>query len=212
MATIQTVQSGEAAPGRIIINDNFAALNTELGQKETPSGAQAKANAAQAAAISAAATDATSKANSAQSAAESTAAAQTKTAAQISDSSTTGRAVLTGTAAQGRTALGASSAALTQNAQAGSYVLAAADVNGSTEIRQTSATGVNLTINADIGAPLNTPVFGKQSGAGAVTFVAGAGVTLRIPNSYTKTAYQWASWSAIQTASNVWEISGLLAT
>lgn len=56
MATLQDIPSGEAlATSRPKINSNFAALNTELGQKETPTGAQAKADAAQAAAISAAA-------------------------------------------------------------------------------------------------------------------------------------------------------------
>lgn len=56
MATLQDIPSGEAlATSRPKINSNFAALNTELGQKETPTGAQAKADAALAAAISAAA-------------------------------------------------------------------------------------------------------------------------------------------------------------
>ena len=51
MAIIQTVQPGAAAPGRVVINDNFIAINAELAAKETPAGAQAKADAAQSAAI-----------------------------------------------------------------------------------------------------------------------------------------------------------------
>lgn len=52
MATLQDIPSGEAlATSRPKINSNFAALNTELGQKETPAGAQAKADAAQAYAV-----------------------------------------------------------------------------------------------------------------------------------------------------------------
>lgn len=52
MATLQDIPSGEAlATSRPKINSNFAALNTELGQKETPTGAQAKADVAQAYAI-----------------------------------------------------------------------------------------------------------------------------------------------------------------
>lgn len=66
MATLQDIPSGEAlATSRPKINSNFAALNTELGQKETPAGAQSKADAAQAAAISAAEADATSRADAA---------------------------------------------------------------------------------------------------------------------------------------------------
>lgn len=76
MATLQDIPSGEAlATSRPKINSNFAALNTELGQKETPTGAQSKADAAQAAAISAAATDATTKADAAGAAAIAAAAA-----------------------------------------------------------------------------------------------------------------------------------------
>lgn len=100
---------------------------------------------------------------------------------------------------------------LIANDQTGSYVLAASDVTGSTEIRQNSATGVNLTINADVSGKLFTPVYGKQVGAGQVTFVAGSGVTLRIPNSATKTAYQYSAWAAVQVSANVWEITGSLA-
>lgn len=100
---------------------------------------------------------------------------------------------------------------LTPNAQAGSYILAAGDVNGETEIRQNSATGVNLTINADITTALNTPVFGKQVGAGQVTFVAGSGVTLHIQGAKTKTAEQYAPWAALQVSANVWEICGGLS-
>lgn len=71
MATLQDIPSGEAlATSRPKINSNFAALNTELGQKETPAGAQSKADAAQAAAISAAAIDAAAKADAARAAAK----------------------------------------------------------------------------------------------------------------------------------------------
>ena len=125
------------------------------------------------------------------------------------DAGTAGIAVLQAeTPAQAREAIGVG--VLTANAQSGSYVLAAGDVTGSTEIRQTSASGVNLTINAGT-YPLNTPVFGKQLGAGQVTFVAGSGVTLRIPNSATKTAYQYSAWAAVQVSENVWEITGSLS-
>lgn len=132
------------------------------------------------------------------------------TAADITDAGTSGRAVLQAeTQAQALDALGAG--VLTVNAQPGSYVLADADINGRTEIRQTSASGVILTINADISAKLETPVYGKQVGAGAVTFVAGAGVTLHIQGGKTKTAEQYAPWAALQVSANVWEICGGLS-
>lgn len=131
------------------------------------------------------------------------------TSDSITDASTSGKAVLTGTPAQGREALEVG--LLIANDQTGDYVLAASDVTGSTEIRQNSATGVNLTINADVSGKLFTPVYGKQVGAGQVTFVAGSGVTLHIQGAKTKTAEQYAPWAALQVSANVWEICGGLS-
>lgn len=131
-------------------------------------------------------------------------------AADITDAGTAGIAVLQSeTAAQGREALEVG--LLIANDQTGDYVLAASDVTGSTEIRQNSATGVNLTINADVSGKLFTPVYGKQVGAGQVTFVAGSGVTLHIQGAKTKTAEQYAPWAALQVSANVWEICGGLS-
>ena len=131
-------------------------------------------------------------------------------AADITDAGTAGIAVLQAeTTAQGREALEVG--LLIANDHTGGYVLAASDVTGSTEIRQNSATGVNLTINADVSGKLFTPVYGKQVGAGQVTFVAGSGVTLHIQGAKTKTAEQYAPWAALQVSANVWEICGGLS-
>lgn len=91
------VDGGPAWPVYAREDDQFDALEAAVAGKETPAGAQAKADAAQAAAISAAATDATSKANAAQAAAISTAAADATTKANAAQAAAVQRANHTGT-------------------------------------------------------------------------------------------------------------------
>jgi hypothetical protein len=75
----------------------------------------------------------------------------------------------------------------------------------------TSGSAVSITIPpvADVEWPDSATVYAHQSGAGQVTFVAGAGVTLRYPESIEpRTSGQYATIAARMVAEDVWAIVG----
>lgn len=74
----------------------------------------------------------------------------------------------------------------------------------------TSGSAITATIPADI-FPIDYVLTGVQLGAGAVTFAAGAGVTLNSNGSKVATNGQYAVASAKQIADNVWLLFGNLA-
>lgn len=91
--------------------------------------------------------------------------------------------------------------------QASSYTVALAD-NG-TLVETTSATSMNVTVppNSSVAFPLNSVIEICQYGAGQVTLVAGAGVTLRTPATLTTRA-QYSTVSVRKRATDEWVVSG----
>jgi len=95
--------------------------------------------------------------------------------------------------------------------QASGYTFALGDAN--TVVESTSATAVNFTIppNSSVAFPIGTVIEILQYGAGTITIVAGAGVTLRSNGSKVNTSGQYATVGIRQRAANEWVLSGDLA-
>lgn len=96
------------------------------------------------------------------------------------------------------------------NAQTASYTLVLADfpTNGSIkDIQVTSSSATNVTIppNSTVAAPVGSQIVMSAWGTGAVTFVAGAGVTIVDAFGVATTA-QFDSRYARQVAANIWQI------
>lgn len=96
---------------------------------------------------------------------------------------------------------------LATTTQSGSYTLALADAG--TAVETTSATGVNITVppNSSVAFPVGTVVELLQYGAGQITVVAGAGVTIRTASSLTSRA-QYSLLSLRKRATDEWVLSG----
>lgn len=100
---------------------------------------------------------------------------------------------------------------ITVNAQTASYTLALTDfptTGAIQDIQVTNASATNVTIppNSSIAAPVGSQIMISQWGAGAVTFVAGAGVTIPTPAFGAATTAQYDSRYARQVSANVWQI------
>jgi hypothetical protein len=92
--------------------------------------------------------------------------------------------------------------------QAGSYTAVLADIG--TAVEMTSATPVNFTVppNASVAFPIGGIIEVLQYGAGQVTLVAGAGVTLRTPTGTLTTRAQYSSVMMRKRATNEWVVAG----
>lgn len=80
-------------------------------------------------------------------------------------------------------------------------------------VQVNSATAVNYTVNPDstYDAPIGSAIQVAQAGAGKVSFVAGAGVTLLKPNAFNAaTLGQHAIAVLVKTAANTWRLGGML--
>ena len=99
----------------------------------------------------------------------------------------------------------------TSSTQTASYTLVLADAG--TAVDMNSASAVNLTVppNSSVAFPVGTVIEVFQYGAGQVTIVAGAGVTLRSPSALVKTAVQYASVTLRKRATDEWTLEGDLA-
>lgn len=97
---------------------------------------------------------------------------------------------------------------LTISAQAASYSLLLA--NAGNMVNFTSATAVNLTIplNATIAFPIGTQIVISQEGAGQVTIVPTAGVTVHSAGGKLKSNVQYSTFTLIKKATDVWLASG----
>lgn len=95
--------------------------------------------------------------------------------------------------------------------QAGNYTFALADVG--TVVESTSATAVSFTVppNASVACPIGALLEFFQFGAGQITIVAGAGVTIRTESGKVRTAAQYATGGLRQRATDDWVLSGDLA-
>jgi hypothetical protein len=98
-------------------------------------------------------------------------------------------------------------AAVPATTQASSYTLALADAG--TVVESTSASAVNVTVppNSSVAFPVGTVIELCQYGAGQITIVAGAGVTLRTASSLT-TRVQYSGASLRKRATNEWVVGG----
>jgi len=93
--------------------------------------------------------------------------------------------------------------------QAGtSYTAALTDAN--TYIQFTNASAVSFTIppNASVAFPIGTVIEVEQAGAGALSFVAGSGVTLNSRSSDLTLAGQYAVAFAKKVGTNTWTVNG----
>lgn len=91
--------------------------------------------------------------------------------------------------------------------KSGSYTLVLADTG--TLIEQTSASASNLTVppNSSVAFAIGAVIDGMQYGAGQVTIVAGAGVTIRSASSLTTRA-QYSVFSLRKRGTDEWVLSG----
>jgi hypothetical protein len=96
---------------------------------------------------------------------------------------------------------------LFQTTQTVSYTLTLDDQNSLIDMN--SASAVNLTVppNSSVAFPIGTMIEACQYGAGQVTIVAGAGVTLRNPSSLTTRA-QYSTVSLRKRATDEWVVGG----
>jgi hypothetical protein len=95
--------------------------------------------------------------------------------------------------------------------QAGTtYTAAIGDAN--TDVSFTNASAVTFTIppNSSVAYPVNTVIGALQTGAGTVSFAAGAGVTINTPSGLAL-AGQYAYVAAKKTATDTWILTGDLA-
>lgn len=97
---------------------------------------------------------------------------------------------------------------LSINTQADNYVLTLAD-SKDTYVRMNKETAQTLTVppHADVPIPVGSQIPVRQSGAGGLTIVAGAGVTINTPETL-KLRKQGSAAVLIQVALNVWDLTG----
>ena len=88
-----------------------------------------------------------------------------------------------------------------------SGTLALAEAEQVVEVTSASAATITVPPNASVAFPLGTAITVRQTGAGAVTIAAGAGVTLRAPGSLV-TKGQWASVTLQKRAADEWVVEG----
>jgi len=102
---------------------------------------------------------------------------------------------------------------LTANNQTADYTLVLADAALPTVIEMNKASGVNLTIppNSSVAFDIGTRIMVYQQGAGQVTLVAGAGVTINSLSGNLKITGQYGVVRLYKQATNVWVADGNLA-
>jgi hypothetical protein len=92
-------------------------------------------------------------------------------------------------------------ASLPFSSQSGTtYTFAAADFG--TVVRFTSSSAVTVTIPSGVFTAGNV-VYGRAEGTGALTIVAGSGMTLNVPSTLALTPVQWATWAIHFTSTSV---------
>lgn len=102
-----------------------------------------------------------------------------------------------------------SSASAAVSSQSGtSYTAVLADAN--TFVRFTNASAISFTIppNSSVAFPVGTVIEVEQAGAGALSFVAGSGVTLNSRSSDLTLAGQYAVAFAKKVATDTWTVNG----
>ena len=97
--------------------------------------------------------------------------------------------------------------AIAVNVQAASYTLALTDAGKSVEMNVATANNLTVPPNSAVAFPVGTIVEVCQVGAGQTTVVAGAGVTVRTPETLVVTG-QWSTVSLRKRATDEWVLAG----
>ena len=97
--------------------------------------------------------------------------------------------------------------AIAVNVQAASYTLALTDAGKSVEMNVATANNLTVPPNSAVAFPVGTIVEVCQVGAGQTTVVAGAGVTVRTPETLVVTG-QWSTVSLRKRAPDEWVRAG----
>jgi len=101
--------------------------------------------------------------------------------------------------------------ALVINAQTGTtYTLAATDAGGLVTAANASAITVTVPTNAAVAFAIGTQIGVLQTGAGQVTFVGAAGVTVNSFNSALKMVGNGGLAVLVKTGTNTWQAAGAL--
>lgn len=107
----------------------------------------------------------------------------------------------------------APSALLVSNDQAGAaYQLVIGDAGKVIRMSNAGANTVTVPANATVPFPVGTIIEVEQSGAGQTSLAAAGGVTLRAPLDVLAIAERYGTVALRQTAIDVWEVEGRLAT
>jgi len=97
--------------------------------------------------------------------------------------------------------------AIAVNVQTGSWTLVLADAGKSVEMDVATANNLTVPPNSSVAFPVGTIVEVCQVGAGQTTVVAGAGVTVRTPETLVVTG-QWSTVSLRKRATDEWVLAG----
>lgn len=101
----------------------------------------------------------------------------------------------------------------TANTQTADYTLALTDGAVNTVVEMNKGSAVNLTVppNSSVAFDIGTTILIWQEGAGQVTVVAGAGVTIHSASSHVNLTGQY-SWAVLRKqATNTWVLWGDLS-
>lgn len=106
---------------------------------------------------------------------------------------------------------GGSTTTVPHNTQTASYTLALTDAGQAVEVNSASAATVTVPPNSSVAFPVDTVLEVAGIGTGAVTLVAGSGVTLRTPTGTLQLRGQYSTVGLRQRAVNDWILTGDLS-
>lgn len=112
-----------------------------------------------------------------------------------------------GTAAAAAQASADAAVLIATSAQTANYTLVLSDKGKAVEVTSASAVNVTVPPNSSVAFPVGTVIEVDQIGAGAVTLVAGSGVTLRTPSSLVTRA-QYSALTLRKQATDTWLVGG----
>lgn len=101
--------------------------------------------------------------------------------------------------------------AIGQNNQTASYTLVLSDAGKVVELNNAAALNLTIPLNSSVAFPIGTVIELWQQGAGQVTIVPTAGVTLRSPGGLTKLYGQYSGGTLRKRATDEWVLQGDLA-
>lgn len=99
---------------------------------------------------------------------------------------------------------------VTINPQTADYTLVLTDANKAVELTKATAGTVTVPPNSSVTFPVGTVIEVVQTGAGQVSIVAGAGVTINNASSLSSRA-QWSSLGLRKRATDTWLLTGDMA-